>query len=113
MTLLERTKTLFTGVAVVLLLASTTFAQPAYAKHAGTYHGSNLKSDFYFNWGYGKRAHHHSKNRHFFGKKKFGQHRYKYSRSYGHSKKGLFKKHRRSGFNRSRSFGRNGSFHRH
>ncbi len=129
MRLLQRVKTLLTGVAVALLLASTTFAEPAFAKNSGIHHGGKFHSDFYLDWGHGKGNHHHFKNRHFFGKKGFGHRKHKFSRNFGHSKKGVFKKRRgfghskkgvfkkHRGFNRSRSFGgRRGfgrSFRRH
>ena len=114
MRLLQRAKTLLTGIAVVLLFASTTYAEPALAKGVGFHHGGKFHSDFYFKGGHGKVFHHYDKNQHFFGKKsfiypgyKFG---HKFSHNFGHSKKGVFKKSRGHGFNRSRSFGKHRSF---
>ena len=121
MKLLQRAKTLLTGFAAVLLIASTTFAEPAFAKNSGIHHGGKFQSDFYFHWGHGKRGHGHpghgkgahqrSRNHFFFGSKNFGHRGHKFSRNYGHSKKHFFKKHH--GFSRNRSFGRHRSFRRH
>ena len=108
MRLPQRAKTFLTGVAAVLLLASTTFAEPAFAEQAGFRYGK-FQNELFFNFGHGK-GFHQFKNRQFFGHKGFGQR--KFSRNFGHSRKGVFKKHRGFGFNRNRSFSRSRSFNR-
>ena len=110
MRILTPVKSLFTSMAVVVLLASTSIATPAFAHHNLIHHGGIFQSEFHFKRGFGKQgfgkgARHHSNNWYFPGNHGFVNRRHQFSRNkhFGHHKKFLLKKHH-GGFTRNRSF---------
>ena len=112
---LLQVRTFFTGIAAVILLDSTTFAEPAFANKSGFHHGSQvhlydkffpLHNGIYFKKrGHNKGFRKFSNGGKFLGRRGFGHGQSKFNRGFGLKKKKIFKNHRRGfGFGHNRSF---------
>ena len=114
---LLQVKTLFTGLAAMLLLASTTFAEPAFANKSSFHHGHQgsqfqvydkyfpLHNGIHFKRGHDKGFGKFSNRGKFLGHRGFGHRQSKFKRGFGFKKKKFFSNNRRGfGFGHNRSF---------